>query len=144
MKSGLLDKVKKSLEKTGIAYVELGGVVPNPHITKVYEGIELCKKEGVDFILAVGGGSVIDSAKAIAYGLAYHGDVWDLFEHTAKAEGCYPIGVILTISAAGPNPQKYNTNFLHWWDYQGHECETKLSREPILHLHKLQGYIHKY
>ena len=101
VKSGLLDKVKKSLEKTGIAYVELGGVVPNPHITKVYEGIELCKKEGVDFILAVGGGSVIDSAKAIAYGLAYHGDVWDLFEHTAKAEGCYPIGVILTISAAG-------------------------------------------
>ena len=71
VKSGLLDKVKKSLEKTGIAYVELGGVVPNPHITKVYEGIELCKKEGVDFILAVGGGSVIDSAKAIAYGFFY-------------------------------------------------------------------------
>lgn len=101
IKSGLLDKVKKSLNEAGIAYTELGGVVPNPHISKVYEGIEICKKENVDFILAVGGGSVIDSAKAIAYGLAYNGDVWDLFEHTAKAEGCFPIGVILTISAAG-------------------------------------------
>lgn len=102
VKSGLIDRVKASLDNAGVAYVELGGVVPNPRISKVYEGIELCKEAGVDFILAVGGGSVIDSAKAIAYGLAYDGDVWDLFEHTVeKAPGCYPVGVILTISAAG-------------------------------------------
>lgn len=102
VKSGLIDRVKASLDAAGVAYVELGGVVPNPRISKVYEGIDLCKNAGVDFILAVGGGSVIDSAKAIAYGLAYDGDVWDLFEHTVdKAPGCYPVGVILTISAAG-------------------------------------------
>ena len=102
VKSGLIDRVKSSLDAAGVSYVELGGVVPNPRISKVYEGIDLCKNEGVDFILAVGGGSVIDSAKAIAYGLAYDGDVWDLFEHTVdKAPGCYPVGVILTISAAG-------------------------------------------
>lgn len=102
IKSGLIDRVKASLDEAGISYCELGGVVPNPHISKVYEGIELCKKEGVDFILAVGGGSVIDSAKAIAYGLAYDGDVWDLFDFKCdKAPGCYPLGVILTISAAG-------------------------------------------
>lgn len=101
VKSGLLDRVKKSLSNEGIDFVELGGVVPNPHISKVYEGIEICKNEGVDFILAVGGGSVIDSAKAIAYGLAYQGDVWDLFEHIATAKACFPVGVILTISAAG-------------------------------------------
>ena len=102
VKSGLIDKIKKSLDEAGVAHCELGGVVPNPHIGKVYEGIELSKKEGVDFILAVGGGSVIDSAKAIAYGLAYDGDVWDLYEHTVpQAPGCYPLGVVLTISAAG-------------------------------------------
>ncbi|MCQ2483437.1 MAG: iron-containing alcohol dehydrogenase [Clostridia bacterium] len=103
LKSGLIDRVKTSLDQSGIAHVELGGVVPNPHIEKVYEGIELCKKENVDFILAVGGGSVIDSSKAIAYGLAYNGDVWELFskEKQVKATGCYPVGVILTISAAG-------------------------------------------
>lgn len=101
VKSGLIDKVKKSLKDIGIGYKELGGVVPNPHISKVYEGIELCKKENIDFILAVGGGSVIDSSKAIAYGLANEGDVWDLFEHTKTAKGCMPIGSILTIAAAG-------------------------------------------
>lgn len=101
-KSGLIDRVKASLDAKNIAFVELGGVVPNPHISKVYEGIELCKKEDVDFILAVGGGSVIDSAKAIAYGLAYDGDVWDLFDGKGiAAPGCFPVGVVLTISAAG-------------------------------------------
>ena len=70
IKSGLLDQVCESLKQEGIDYVSLGGVVPNPRLSKVYEGIELCRKEGVDFILAVGGGSVIDSAKAIAYGTA--------------------------------------------------------------------------
>lgn len=101
IRSGLLDRVKKALEDSEIPYVELGGVVPNPHISKVYEGIELCRKENVNFLLAVGGGSVIDSTKAIGYGLANEGDVWDFFEHTRTAEACMPIGTILTIAAAG-------------------------------------------
>lgn len=100
-RSGLLGELTQQLETEGIQYVKLGGVVPNPRLSKVYEGIELCRKENVDFILAVGGGSVIDSAKAIAYGLAYEGDVWDLFEGKAKAEKCYPVGAVLTIPAAG-------------------------------------------
>lgn len=100
-RTGLLDRIKASLDAEGIGYVELGGVVPNPHVGLVYEGIELCRKEGVDFILAVGGGSTIDSAKAIGYGLANEGDVWDFFEHTRKAEACMPIGTVLTIAAAG-------------------------------------------
>lgn len=100
-KSGLLDRVFTSLKTAGIAYVTLGGVVPNPRLSKVYEGIELCKKEKVDFILAVGGGSVIDSAKAIGYGMANECDVWNLYEGKVKATGCLPVGVILTIAAAG-------------------------------------------
>lgn len=100
-RSGLLGEICEQLEAAGIPYVKLGGVVPNPRLSKVYEGIELCRKENVDFILAVGGGSVIDSAKAIAYGLAYDGDVWDLFDGKAKAERCYPVGTVLTIPAAG-------------------------------------------
>ncbi len=101
VKSGLLDRVFRSLEKAGIGYVSLGGVVPNPRLSKVYEGIEICKKEGVDFILAVGGGSVIDSSKAIGYGMVNHCDVWDLFEGKQFPVGCLPVGVILTIAAAG-------------------------------------------
>ncbi len=100
-RSGLLDKVKASLDGCNISYVELGGVVPNPRISKVYEGIELCQRKGVDFILAVGGGSVIDSAKAIGYGIANDFDVWDLYEHTRKTDKCAPIGVILTLAATG-------------------------------------------
>lgn len=101
VRSGVLEQVKQSLDEAGIAHVELGGVVPNPHLSKVYEGIELCRREGVDFLLAVGGGSVIDSTKAIGYGLANEGDVWALFEHTKKASGCMPLGAVLTIAAAG-------------------------------------------
>jgi alcohol dehydrogenase YqhD (iron-dependent ADH family) len=100
-KSGLLDRVFDSLTISGIDYVTLGGVIPNPRLSKVYEGIELCKKENVDFILAVGGGSVIDSAKAIGYGMVNDCDVWNLYEGKAQATGCLPVGVILTISAAG-------------------------------------------
>lgn len=101
-KSGLLDQVFDSLEKEGIAYTSLGGVVPNPRLSKVYEGIDLCKKEGVDFILAVGGGSVIDSAKAIAYGVANpEFDVWELYAKTKTAHACLPLGSIVTIAAAG-------------------------------------------
>ena len=101
IRSGLLDRVKKSLDEAGIAYVELGGVVPNPHLSKVYEGIDLCRKEGVDFILAVGGGSVIDSAKAIGYGLANEGDVWDFYAFKRVPTACAPVGVILTLAATG-------------------------------------------
>ena len=100
-KSGLLDRVYKSLEDKGIKYISLGGVVPNPRLSLVYEGIELCKKEGVDFILAVGGGSVIDSAKAIGYGVYHDFDVWELYDWNRKPEGCLPIGSVLTIAAAG-------------------------------------------
>ena len=100
-KSGLLDKVEKMLTEAGIAFVELGGVVPNPLLSKVREGIELCRKEHVNFILAVGGGSVIDSSKAIGYGAGYAGDVWDFWDNKAVPQACLPIGVILTIPAAG-------------------------------------------
>jgi len=100
-KSGLLDRITDSLTKEGIGFVTLGGVVPNPRLSKVQEGIDLCKKEGVDFILAVGGGSVIDSAKAIGYGLFHGGDVWDFYSQKRTITGCYPIGSVLTIAAAG-------------------------------------------
>lgn len=100
-RSGLLDKVFGLLSDAGIGYVELGGVVPNPLLSKVKEGIGLCRKENVDFILAVGGGSVIDSAKAIAYGVPYDGDVWDFWDGKAVPQSSLPVGVILTIPAAG-------------------------------------------
>ena len=100
-RSGLLDKVEKMLTEAGIPYVELGGVVPNPLLSKVREGIELCRKEKVDFILAVGGGSVIDSSKSIGYGVGYPGDVWDFWDGKAVPQSCLPIGVMLTIPAAG-------------------------------------------
>ncbi len=100
-KSGLLDKVEKMLSEAGIPYVELGGVVPNPLLSKVREGIDLCRRENVNFILAVGGGSVIDSSKAIGYGVGYDGDVWDFWNNKAVPQACLPVGVILTIPAAG-------------------------------------------
>ncbi|MBR6401881.1 MAG: iron-containing alcohol dehydrogenase [Eubacterium sp.] len=100
VRSGLLDRVKASLEKEGLEYVELGGVKPNPRSGLVYEGIDLCKKEEVDFILAVGGGSTIDSSKAIAAGVVYDGDFWDFYQGKTVEEAL-PIGTILTISAAG-------------------------------------------
>ena len=101
VRSGLLQRVKDTLDAAGISYVELGGAVPNPHLGLVYEGIELCKKENVDFLLAVGGGSAIDSAKAIGYGLANEGDVWDYYDYKRKVTGSIPLGVILTIAATG-------------------------------------------
>lgn len=100
-RSGLLDRVIKSLEENKIEYIELGGVVPNPRDALVYKGIELCLQEKVNFILAVGGGSVIDSAKAIAMGVKYNGDFWDMFEDATKIKKALPVGVILTIPAAG-------------------------------------------
>ncbi len=100
VRSGLLDRVKKSLEEAGISFVTLGGVKPNPRSGLVYEGIELCRKEKVDFVLAVGGGSVIDSSKAIAAGTIYDGDFWD-FYMGKRIEEALPIGTVLTIAAAG-------------------------------------------
>ena len=100
-RSGLLDRVKDSLSAAGIEFLELGGVVPNPRMSLAYQGIELCKKEGVDFILPVGGGSVIDSAKCIAYGAVYDGDVWDFYSRKATAVDALPVGTILTLAATG-------------------------------------------
>lgn len=100
IRSGLMDRVKASLDAESISYVELGGVMPNPRSGLVYEGIELCKKENVDFVLAVGGGSTIDSAKAIAAGAVYDGDFWDYYEGK-PVEKALPVGTILTIAAAG-------------------------------------------
>jgi alcohol dehydrogenase YqhD (iron-dependent ADH family) len=100
VRSGLLDRVKESLAKENISYVELGGVQPNPRSGLVYTGIELCKKEGVDFILAVGGGSAIDSAKAIAAGAVYDGDFWDFYEGK-PVEKALKVATVLTIAAAG-------------------------------------------
>lgn len=100
-RSGLLDKVFGLLSDAGIGYVELGGVVPNPLLSLVKDGIALCRKEKIDFILAVGGGSVIDSAKAIAYGVPYDGDPWNFWDGKAVPQNSLPVGTILTIPAAG-------------------------------------------
>ena len=100
-RSGLLDRVEAKLDEAGIAYVELGGVVPNPRVSLVRKGIELYKSEGCDFILAVGGGSVLDSSKAIGYGVFGGGDVWDFYCGKRKVEGTAPVGCILTLSATG-------------------------------------------
>lgn len=111
-KSGLYDKVVNSLKTAGVDFVELGGVKPNPRLSLVHEGIGLCRKQGVDFILAVGGGSVIDSAKGIATGVPYSGDVWDFYMKKATAAEALPLGVILTIPAAGSesSPSSVVTN----------------------------------
>ncbi|MCR4739364.1 MAG: iron-containing alcohol dehydrogenase [Lachnospiraceae bacterium] len=101
VRSGLLDRVKESLKNAGIAFTELGGVKPNPRSGLVYEGIDLCRKEGVDFVLAVGGGSAIDSAKAIAAGAVYDGDFWDYYSKGMAIEKALKIGTVLTIAAAG-------------------------------------------
>ena len=101
VRSGLLDRVKAALNEAGIAHIELGGVKPNPTDAKVYEGIELCRANGVDGVLGVGGGSAIDTAKAIAAGSVYDGDFWDFYAGKAIVEHALPVGVVLTIAAAG-------------------------------------------
>jgi hypothetical protein len=99
--NGLYDRLVASLQAADMPFVELGGVQPNPRVSLVREGIDLCRREGVDCILAAGGGSVIDSAKAIAIGIPYEGDVWDFFAAKAKARTATPVGVVLTMPAAG-------------------------------------------
>lgn len=107
VRSGLLDRVNTALDEAGLYHTALGGVVPNPHLDKVREGIALGQAEQIDFLLGVGGGSVIDTAKAIAYGLAEPDkDVWDLYEHIRAAEKCLPVASVLTIAAAGSETSK--------------------------------------
>ena len=100
-RTGLLDRVEKHLDDAGIGYVEFGGVVPNPRVSLVRKGIELVKSENIDFILAVGGGSVLDSAKAIGYGVYGGGDVWDFYCGKRVPQGIHPVGAILTLAATG-------------------------------------------
>ena len=111
VRSGLLDRVKASLSLSGLEFITLGGVMPNPRSGLVYEGIELCKKEKIDFVLAVGGGSTIDSAKAIAAGVVYEGDFWDFYQGK-RIENALPVGTVLTIAAAGSegSPDSVITN----------------------------------
>lgn len=126
-RSGLLSRIEDSLKAAGIDYVSLGGVKPNPRLSLVREGIELCKKEDVDFILAVGGGSVIDSSKAIAYGMANDGDVWDFYAKKRVPTACMPVGCVLTIAAAGS--EMSNSSVItneDGWEKRG--CNTDLCR----------------
>lgn len=115
-KNGIYDAVIQSLNDAGVEFYELGGVKPNPRVSLVREGVELCKEKGIDFILAVGGGSVIDSAKAIGIGALYDGDVWDFFAEKATVQNTLPVGVVLTIPAAGSEtaPGSVVTNEEGW------------------------------
>ena len=106
VKSGVLDRVLASLSEAGVEYAVLGGAQPNPRSSLVYRGIELARSEKVDFVLAVGGGSVIDSGKAIAVGVPYDGDFWDFFCGRAKPRTALPVGVVLTLAAAGSEGSK--------------------------------------
>jgi alcohol dehydrogenase YqhD (iron-dependent ADH family) len=105
-RSGLYGQIVKSLTEAGVEYWELGGVQPNPRLSLVHQGIELCRKHKLGLILAVGGGSVIDSAKAIALGVPYEGEVWDFYANKAVPERNLPLGVVLTIAAAGSEASK--------------------------------------
>ncbi|MFO7612047.1 MAG: iron-containing alcohol dehydrogenase [Clostridia bacterium] len=131
VKNGLLDVVKSSLDNEGLPYELLGGVKPNPRLSLVREGIALSKSTGVDFVLAVGGGSVIDSAKAIALGIRNDFDVWDLFIGKKTAEDCAPVAVILTLSAAGSEMSNGSviTNEDGWYKrgYGSDLCRPKFS-----------------
>lgn len=131
--SGLLDRVTKSIFENEIAYVEMGGIQPNPVLSKVHEGIELCRREKVDFLLAVGGGSVIDTMKAIGIGIGYPGDVWDYFCGKASNPHPYPGAVVLTIPAAGSEGSKSmvitNEDGLL---KRGFDCEESRSKFSIL------------
>ncbi|NLZ46912.1 MAG: iron-containing alcohol dehydrogenase [Clostridiales bacterium] len=113
-KIGVYDKVIKSLKENNIEIFELGGVKPNPRLSLVYEGIDIVKKNDIGLIIAVGGGSVIDSAKAIAVGAKYDGDVWDFYEYTASPKSALPVATVLTIPAAGS--ESSNSSVITNWD----------------------------
>jgi len=117
IRTGLYDRVVKSLKEEGIDFIELGGVQPNPRVSLVREGIEICRKNGINFILAIGGGSVIDSSKAIAVGVPYSGDVWDFYAGKMEPKTALPVGVVLTIPAAGSEASKSSviTNEDGWY-----------------------------
>ena len=133
-KSGLLDRVKLSLEKSGLYYVELGGVKPNPRLSLSREGIALCKKEKIDFILAIGGGSVIDSAKCIAIGAEYDGDVWDYYSKPMPApEKAVPLCTILTIAASGSESDNGSVMTDDTNDHKiGYSCEKMFPKFSVL------------
>ena len=126
-RSGLYDEVTTSLHDAGVDFVELGGVQPNPKLDLVREGIDLVRKSGVDFILAVGGGSVIDSAKAIGIGALYDGDVWDFYTDKAEVTEMIPIGVVLTIPAAG-SESSGGSVITDWENNNKRHCEYTLMR----------------
>lgn len=130
-RSGLLDKVCRLLKEGGVEFIKLGGVVPNPRLSKVHEGIDLCRKENVDFILAVGGGSVIDSSKAIAYGVPYEGDVWDFYAYKCHPKCALPVAAVLTIPAAGSEMSDSSviTNEEGWikHGYSNNLCRVKFA-----------------
>lgn len=132
-RSGLIDSVKQSLADTGIGIAVINGVRPNPTDDKVYEGIAIANRENVDFILAVGGGSVIDTAKAIALGCCYSGDFWDFYSGKAMPEAALPVGVVLTIPAAGsegsPNSVITKREGLHKISYK---CQLTRPRFAVL------------
>jgi alcohol dehydrogenase YqhD (iron-dependent ADH family) len=115
-KSGLYDRIVTSLKEAGVAFTELGGVQPNPRLSLVREGIKICRDQKIGFILAVGGGSVIDSAKAIGVGAPYDGDVWDFFTGKGSPESMLPVATVLTIPAAGSeaSPSSVITNEEGW------------------------------
>ena len=107
-KNGIFDDVTRVIKKANVAFVELSGIKPNPRLKSVYEGIDICKKEKIDFVLAVGGGSVIDASKAIAAGCKYKGDIWDFFvkKHIVSTDAL-PLGTVLTLAATGSEMNKY-------------------------------------
>lgn len=106
-KYGIFDDVVEQVKKADVSYVEFSGIKPNPRLKSVYQGIEICKKESVDFILAIGGGSVIDASKAIAMGVKYNGDVWDFFVKNIPCADALPIGTVLTLAATGSEMNKH-------------------------------------
>lgn len=128
VRSGLIGRIKSILDSEGVFYTELGGVVPNPRLSLVYEGIELGKKEKIDFVLAIGGGSVIDSAKAIAYGLAEpEKDVWELYLHKRTPKACLPVGTVITIAAAGSETSASSV-ITNWETGEKRSCNSNFSR----------------
>lgn len=128
VRSGLLERIKASLDEAGLAHVELGGVVPNPRLSLVREGAALCQKEGVDFLLAVGGGSVIDSAKAMAYALGEPDkDVWELYTKVRQPKASFPMGVVLTIAAAG-SEMSDSSVITNWETGEKRGCNSNLCR----------------